>query len=330
MEKTRESEKTNINPSFHATEPEIIEFKGKNFALKPLSTQKTPKLCRIFEFKIETQNANQKKRVETLIAKKYTNKKSGQSHPSPPNQKFLTEKFFLNILKHENILELKQAIIKPSGVQYLIFPKYDTTLLKLTKDDQTPIPHIQKERLFIGVFQAVKAIHKKKIVHGDLKPGNVLFCPKNFRPLICDFDCSIMAQECQGKKWEGGFTFKYAAPEVISGSEITRPFAIDIWGLGLLWFDIFLPLNIFSNYALKKFKPNDKRNKLEVIKKGFDWKKIQQNFRTFNEQFKNPIETAESFSDLIQKMLFFDPGRRITLEEIEEHPFYKLLSGKFW
>ena len=58
----------------------------------------------------------------------------------------------------------------------------------------------------------MKAFHALGYVHRDLKPGNVMWLPRENRWTVIDFGCAVKT----GEPARLGFSLAYAAPEVVA------------------------------------------------------------------------------------------------------------------
>ncbi|KAG8791041.1 hypothetical protein FRC12_010292 [Ceratobasidium sp. 428] len=112
-------------------------------------------------------------------------------------------------------------------IKYLSTSRSDSDRLKLIKD----------------ATAGVKYIHNHKIVHGDLKQGNVLVdnegCAK-----ICDFGSAYSLEECHPCPVASPSDFRnlmteiYLSPEVWDDDEAHTTYQSDIWALGCLLFEV--------------------------------------------------------------------------------------------
>jgi len=81
------------------------------------------------------------------------------------------------------------------------------------------------------VASGLKAAHDAGIIHGDVKPGNVLL-DRNGLAKIADFGLALPLVEHSSSRGELVGTPRYMAPEVVMGARPSR--ASDIWSFGVL------------------------------------------------------------------------------------------------
>ena len=162
-------------------------------------------------------------------------------------------------------------------------------------------------KIFVNILKSVKILHENSIIHGDIKPENILV-GNDFGLKLIDFG---FAQKFNKKNniinnTEGSDT--YSAPELRKG-HITGYDGVksDIFSLGVLLFVITVgrfPFNL-SGYSDKKYRL--------IMTKNFEqfWK----NFDNYN--------LSEEFKELINHLICYDPCQRYSIDEIFEHPWIK-------
>ena len=91
--------------------------------------------------------------------------------------------------------------------------------------------------LFLKLASALAHAHDRGVLHGDLKPANVLI-RNDGEPALLDFNLSI-AIERKDAQWAGG-TLAYMPPETIRawmGQRVQPERTADIYGLGVMLFE---------------------------------------------------------------------------------------------
>ncbi|KXN83012.1 RGS domain-containing serine/threonine-protein kinase A [Leucoagaricus sp. SymC.cos] len=139
-------------------------------------------------------------------------------------------------LKHENILPflgLANDLGRFESCPAMISPYCERGTISDYLRSIQPTPEI-RVRLIAGVAAGLEYLHSKDIVHGDIKPNNILIGNMG-QPLLCDFGRSkILALHGFTTKPAG--TIRYQAPE--SFNLETSDKRMDVCGFGLTSFEI--------------------------------------------------------------------------------------------
>ncbi|KAA6368760.1 MAG: putative NEK protein kinase [Streblomastix strix] len=169
---------------------------------------------------------------------------------------------------------------------------------------------------------SLNQLHSNRIIHGDLKPGNVLLTNDN-QIKLADFGLAQKLRESRDFITAHGGTLQYFPPEMMQGKVIETndmsrnppPYdnvvyiseqklqkrkAVDVWACGVLIYELIMLQHPFiRNEEVQQF-----------------------NLAAFIDRLRNenPQDLSTHFSEnlknLVKAMLEKDPTRRITTEQI--------------
>ena len=152
--------------------------------------------------------------------------------------------------KHPNIANYEEfySFESPRGLfDYAIMQYYpDGNLSNAFKQGLTDE---QKEDIAVQLLEGISFLHNHKVVHRDLKPGNILIVKDgdSIIPLITDFGLSKAATPTNGSMFANSFsggTPRYSSPEQLQGKPLR--FNTDLWSYGAILYELFTGEQLFS------------------------------------------------------------------------------------
>ena len=186
-------------------------------------------------------------------------------------------------------------------------------LLKRMIISETAVNYFGKQ-----ILEGLEYLHKRcKIVHMDIKPGNILI-DAGLSAKIADFSvsCSYAHFEPENLvKFPFVGTGKFMPPEIIekANMKIKESEKIDIYSLGVTLYCLF--------YGMYPYKLH------EV--KGKDYDKILEKIKNEKLEFPEGRKISSLFKDFLIKTLEKDYSKRINLREALNHPWIKASKAIF-
>ncbi|KYN32684.1 STE20-like serine/threonine-protein kinase [Trachymyrmex septentrionalis] len=216
---------------------------------------------------------------------------------------FMIEIDILSECKHPNIVELHEAYFIEGKlwmlIEYCDGGAVDSIMVELEK----ALTEMQIAYICQHMTLGLTFLHKSKVVHRDLKAGNVLLTMAG-GVKIADFGVSAKNKHTLQKHDTFIGTPYWMAPEVVlceTFRDNPYDFKVDIWSLGITLIE-------FAQME----PPNHEMSPMRVllkIQKG-DPPKLDQ-----------PGKWSKEFNDFIAKALIKDPTSRPTADDLLKHPF---------
>ena len=258
----------------------------------------------VFEGKYKKGYDNQKYAFKFCIKKKKEENKDSKN-------KF-HEISIVKKLHHKNINQIL-AFIKMDESSYfsvLELGKYgdldyfSSTLLKRNKLSETCVNYISKP-----ILESLEYIHRCKIIHMDIKPGNILI-DSELNPKIIDFSAACSFAEFNNEdlvKFPFIGTGKFIPPEIIERAHMKIKYGeeIDIYSFGITLY--YLLFGIYP-YNLNELK-------------GKEYNKILEKVKAEKLSFPKEIKVSEKCKDFLIKALEKDYRNRITIKNALKHPW---------
>ncbi|XP_043711000.1 mitogen-activated protein kinase 3-like [Telopea speciosissima] len=241
----------------------------------------------------------------------------------------LREIKLLRHLDHENVIGIKDVTPPPVRSAfcdvYIATELMDTDLHQIIRSNQQ-LSEEHSQYFLYQILRGLKYIHSANVIHRDLKPSNLLL-NANCDLKICDFGLARPTSENEFMT-EYVVTRWYRAPELLlNSSDYTA--AIDVWSVGCIFMELMnrRPLfpgrdHVHQMRLLTELLGTPNESELGFVRN----EDARRFIRQLSPHPRQPF--AQIFShvhpdaiDLIEKMLTFDPTRRITVEEALAHPY---------
>ncbi|ODV95617.1 hypothetical protein PACTADRAFT_50313 [Pachysolen tannophilus NRRL Y-2460] len=220
--------------------------------------------------------------------------------------KLLSEIKIHKSMSHINIVGFIDCFEDDTNVYILLEICPNGSLMDLLKTRKT-LTEPEVRFFMVQIIGAIRYLHSRRVIHRDLKLGNIFFDPEmNLK--IGDFGLASVLGPHSSRKYTICGTPNYIAPEVLEGKNTGHSFEIDIWAIGVMM------------YALLCGKPPFQSKDVQVI-----YERIKQNDYHFPNDDK--VQISNEAKKLISDILATNPLQRPSLEDILEYPWFK--SGSF-
>jgi 5'-AMP-activated protein kinase, catalytic alpha subunit len=205
----------------------------------------------------------------------------------------------MKLVKHPNIVQLYEVMATKTKIYFVIEYVKGGELFK--KVQRGRLKEDVARAYFQQLISAVDFCHTRQVYHRDLKPENLLLDgSRNLK--ISDFGLSALPN-CKRK--DGLLhticgTPAYVAPEVISQKGYDGAKA-DIWACGVILYVL-----------LAGYLPFQDKNMMDMYKK------------ICKAELKWPSWFSSDVRKLLRRILHPNPNRRISIEEIRTHPWFRI------
>mmetsp|Transcript_35580 Transcript_35580/g.79024 ORF Transcript_35580/g.79024 Transcript_35580/m.79024 type:complete len:994 (+) Transcript_35580:258-3239(+) len=227
-------------------------------------------------------------------------------------EEFVREIAIMKKLTHPNIVKLVEVIDDPASDNLLLVMEYvEGESLHPKKLDAThweKVPEHEVWRRARDVLQGLDYLHFHEVVHGDLKPANLMMDANSRQVKIVDFGSAVFSSAAAGRVTPANSflcssaagmscTPAFRSPESLQ-SGYSPSTELDMWALGVtlyMWVFGELPFNGIAPFMV-----------YESIKR---------------QELRIPPHTRISaeFTDFLRKLLDKDPSQRASIVDALQH-----------
>ncbi|KAI3452614.1 hypothetical protein Pfo_009278 [Paulownia fortunei] len=276
--------------------------------------------------------ARDKKTGEIVALKKVKMEKEREGFP-------LTSLREINILlsfDHPSIVDVKEVVVGSNLDSIFMVMEYmEHDLKALMETMKQPFSQSEVKCLMLQLLGGVKYLHDNWVLHRDLKTSNLLLNNRG-ELKICDFGLARQYGSPLKPYTHLVVTLWYRAPELLLGAKQYST-AIDMWSLGCIMAELLSKEPLFNGKTEfdqldKIFRilgtPNETIwpgfSKLPGVKVNF----VKHQYNLLRRKFPatsftgSPVLSDAGF-DLLNKLLTYDPEKRITAEEALNHEWFR-------
>ena len=148
-------------------------------------------------------------------------------------RKFIEEAQILASLDHPNIVKVVD-IFQEHNTAYLVMPFLNGQTLQQKVESRQRLKYDDAVNYIAQISEAVDYIHKKNILHRDIKPDNIIILPDN-RAILIDFGSAREFIQNKTLAHTSMLTVGYSPLEQYSSSTKKGPYS-DIYSLGATFY----------------------------------------------------------------------------------------------
>uniref|UniRef100_A0AAR2J2Y9 Myosin light chain kinase, smooth muscle n=1 Tax=Pygocentrus nattereri TaxID=42514 RepID=A0AAR2J2Y9_PYGNA len=208
----------------------------------------------------------------------------------------------MNDLHHPKLVQCVDAFEGKSDIVMVLEMISGGELFERIIDEDFELTEREVIKYMLQIVDGVSFIHKKGIVHLDLKPENIMCVNKTGSKIkLIDFGLARRLENAGSLKVLFG-TPEFVAPEVINYEAISYP--TDMWSIGVICYILVSGLSPFMG-------DNDNETLANVTSATWDFE---------DEAFD---EISDEAKDFISNLLKKDKSARLTCEQCFQHPWLK-------
>lgn len=188
--------------------------------------------------------AEQEEPVRRMVAVKIV--RIGMESPEVVTR-FKAERQALAMMDHPYIAHVYDAGETRNGSPYFVMEHVRGT--SITKYcDQNGLGLRERLKLFVQVCHAIQHAHQKGIIHGDIKPSNIMVCRKDGEaiPKVIDFGIARITEARLTRRRPGSRkeqlvgTPAYMSPEQLDLNGLDVDTRSDVYSLGVLLYELLM------------------------------------------------------------------------------------------
>lgn len=219
-------------------------------------------------------------------------------------EKFRTELQIHAKMHHPNIVEFLRAFTIGDHTYVVLQLCPNGSLTEMVKVRSClSLPEVR--RFMIQICGGVKYMHKRSVIHRDLKMGNI-FLDSHMNIKIGDFGLAAVMADEQDRRTTLCGTPNYIAPEILSKSgNRGHDNKVDTWAVGVICYAMLMGAPPFQSKTQQEI-----YTKLRTLE--YEWKMDSKNY------------IPQQAKDFVASCLNLNSAERPEMDELVEHEFFTM------
>ena len=240
-------------------------------------------------------------------------------------------------LDHPNILNVSEVVVgKSLDSIFLVMEFMEHDLKGLLEELRQPFSTAEVKALMRQLLSGLAYLHDQWVFHRDLKTSNILYNNRG-EVKICDFGLARTYGSPLRAYTQLVVTLWYRAPELLLDEGVYSP-AIDVWSMGCIMAELLTRKPLFKGKSELELidkvfavlgTPTDEVwpgfSRMKLVRKAkfkkYPYSQLRKAFPKFSFS-AGQVTLSDSGFDLLERMLCYDPAKRITASEARDHPWF--------
>lgn len=178
-------------------------------------------------------------------------------------KKFLKEIENLSEIQGSHTVDLYGMLIDDDKYRYAVVMEFVPNGSLQDVLEKVDLPYEIKTKIAIDLLQSVSFIHKKGMIHGDIKSGNLLL-DSAFKVRLSDFGQASLVHLASTKSRTLLGTPTHRSPESVH-PDLSKGYPADTWSCGITLYELFAEKHRDTSETFKRLPFNEGTTTEEII-----------------------------------------------------------------
>lgn len=236
----------------------------------------------------------------------------------------------LQLLKHENVVEFKNAF-KKKGNLFLVFEYVEKNLLELLQESPSGLEPSLIKKLIYQLCKAIKYLHDQNVIHRDIKPENLLI-NNDMILKLCDFGFARkISMKSNETLTDYVATRWYRSPELLITNGYYGP-EVDYWAIGCIMGELADGEPLFPGenetdqlHCIQKVLGNLPQNQVDMFYRNplYNGKNLLDVDRPETLERRYIGKLPKIAINFMKGLLELDPNKRLNGKTVFSHPYFE-------